>query len=186
MKGEGEAKEWQGDSHLRLLGHLNECEIVALGLFARWCILTTVRNKYYIATQYTYVGFPGGSVVKNPPASAGNTGDASSIPGSGRSPGGGNGNPLQYSFLENPMDRGAWQATVHGITKSQTWLGDWTQSTHTHISKHTCNESQPDVMSEVTYGGYSTNVDSDLPISPCSPIWSPLKMFETLQTLPHT
>ena len=59
-------------------------------------------------------------MVKNPPASAGNTGDASSIPGSGRSPGGGNGNPLQYSFLENPMDRGAWQATVHGVTKSQT------------------------------------------------------------------
>ena len=66
------------------------------------------------------MGFPGGSVVKNPPASAGNTGDASSIPGSGRSPGGGNGNPLQDSFLENPMDRGAWQATVHGVTKSQT------------------------------------------------------------------
>ena len=59
-------------------------------------------------------------MVKNPPASAGNTGDTSSIPGSGRSPGGGNGNPLQYSFLENPMDRGAWQATVHGVTKSQT------------------------------------------------------------------
>ena len=66
------------------------------------------------------MGFPGGSVVKSPPASAGNTGDASSIPGSGRSPGGGNGNPLQDSFLENPMDRGAWQATVHGVTKSQT------------------------------------------------------------------
>ena len=66
------------------------------------------------------MGFPGGSVVKNPPASVGNTGDASSIPGSGRSPGGGNGNPLQYSSLENPMDRGAWQAIVHGITKSQT------------------------------------------------------------------
>ena len=52
------------------------------------------------------MGFPGGSVVKNPPASAGNTGDMSSIPGSGRSPGAGDDNPLQY-FLENPMDRGA-------------------------------------------------------------------------------
>ena len=54
-------------------------------------------------------GFPGGSVVKNPPA---NVGDVGSISGSGKSPGEGNGNPLQYSCLGNPMDRGAWQATV--------------------------------------------------------------------------
>jgi len=53
-------------------------------------------------------------VVKNLPASAG---DPSSIPGLGRSPGGGNGNPLQYSCLRNPMDRGAWWATVHGVAK---------------------------------------------------------------------
>ena len=59
-------------------------------------------------------------VVKNPPANAGDTRDRGSIPGSGRSPGGGHGNPFQYSCLENPMDRGAWQATVHGVTKSQT------------------------------------------------------------------
>ena len=55
-------------------------------------------------------------VVKNPPAKAGNLRDAASIPGLGRSPGGGHGNLLQYSCLENPMDRGAWQATVHGVT----------------------------------------------------------------------
>ena len=61
-----------------------------------------------------------GSVVKNLPASTGASGDAGSIPGSGRSPGGGHGNPLQYSCLGNPMDRGAWWATVHGVTKSQT------------------------------------------------------------------
>ena len=60
------------------------------------------------------------SVVKNLPANAGDSGDAGSIPGWGRSPGGGNGNPPQYSYLKNPMDRGAWQATVHGISKSQT------------------------------------------------------------------
>ena len=54
------------------------------------------------------------SVVKNPPA---NAGDAGSVPGSGRSPGEGNANPLQYSCLENPMDRGAWQATVYWVTK---------------------------------------------------------------------
>ena len=61
-------------------------------------------------------GFPGGSVVKN---SSANPGDMGSFPGSGRSPGGGNSNPLQYSCLENSMDRGAWRATVHGVTKSQ-------------------------------------------------------------------
>ena len=63
------------------------------------------------------MGFPGGSVVKNPPA---NAGDAGLIPGSGRSPGVGNGNPLQYSCLGNPMDRRAWRAIVHGVTKS--WI----------------------------------------------------------------
>ena len=63
------------------------------------------------------LGFPGGSEVK---ASACNEGDLGSIPGSGSSPGEGNGNPLQYSCLENPMDRGAWWATVHGVGKSQT------------------------------------------------------------------
>ena len=61
-------------------------------------------------------------VLKNPPANAGYLRDASSIPGSGRSPGEGNGNPLQYSCLENPMDRGAWWATVHGVAKSRTRL----------------------------------------------------------------
>ena len=59
-------------------------------------------------------------MVKNVPADAGNTRDLGSIPGSGISPGEGNGNPLQYSCLENPVDRGAWQATVLGVAKSQT------------------------------------------------------------------
>ena len=63
------------------------------------------------------MGSPGGSVVKNLPA---NTGDESLIPGSRRSPGGGNGNPLQYSCLGNLMDRGAWWTTVHGVAKSPT------------------------------------------------------------------
>ena len=73
-------------------------------------------------------GFPGGSVVKkkkkkNPPANEYRrlAGDRGSSPGSGRSPGEGSGYPLQYSCLENPVDRGAWRATVHGVTKS------WTQ-----------------------------------------------------------
>ena len=59
-------------------------------------------------------------VVKTPPANAGDVRDLGLIPGSGRSPGGGNGNPFQYSHLENPMDRGVWQATVHRFTKNQT------------------------------------------------------------------
>ena len=73
----------------------------------------------YLTVLFSYVsitlGFPCGLVVKNPPA-----GDVGSIPGSERSPGGGNGNRLQYSCLENPMDRGAWRATIHGVTKNQT------------------------------------------------------------------
>ena len=59
-------------------------------------------------------------MVKNPPANAGDIRDGALIPESRSSPGGGQGNPLQYSCLENPMDRGAWWATVHGIAKSQT------------------------------------------------------------------
>ena len=61
-------------------------------------------------------------MVKNLPANAGNISDAGSIPGLGRSPGGGHGNPLHYSSLENPMDRGAWQATVHSVAQSETQL----------------------------------------------------------------
>ena len=63
-------------------------------------------------------------MVKNLPTNPGDSGDLGSIPGSGRSPGGGNGNPLQYSGLENPMDRGTWWATVHGVAKSWTCLSD--------------------------------------------------------------
>ena len=61
------------------------------------------------------MGLLGGSVVKNLPANAGDVGKVGSIPGLGRSPGEGNGNPHQYSYLENPTDGGAWQATVHGL-----------------------------------------------------------------------
>ena len=67
------------------------------------------------------VGFPGGSALKNPLANAEHVG---LIPASGRSPGEGNGNPLHYSCLENPMDRGAWQVTVHGVANGWTQLSD--------------------------------------------------------------
>ena len=69
------------------------------------------------------MSFPVGSEVKG---SACNAGDLGSIPGSGRFPGEGNGTPLRYSCLENPIDGGAWWATVHGVTKSQTRLSDFT------------------------------------------------------------
>ena len=72
-------------------------------------------------TMMIIKGFPGGSVLKNPPA---RSGDPGSIPGSGRSPEEWNGYPLQYSCLENPMDRGAWQTTVHGVPKSWIRLSD--------------------------------------------------------------
>ena len=87
------------------------------------CCLWSFESRE--ATQFHW-GFPYSSAVKNLLA---NVGDARSvdsglISGLGRSPGEGHGNSLQYSCLENPMDRGAWQATVHGLTKSQTRLGD--------------------------------------------------------------
>ena len=75
------------------------------------------------------MGFPGGSEVK---ASAWNSGDSGSIPGSRRSPGEGNDNPLQYSCLGNPMEGGAWWDTVHGVTKSLIGLNDITFTVLTH------------------------------------------------------
>ena len=69
-------------------------------------------------------GLPGGTVVKNLAASVGDARDAGLIPGLRRYPGGGNRNSLQYSCLENPMDKGAWQAIVHWVSKTQTQLSD--------------------------------------------------------------
>ena len=79
-----------------------------------------IHYRYIYKAQDTRYRFPSGAVVKTLPANAEDTGDVGLIPESGRSPGEGNGTPLQYACLENPMDRGAWQATVHGVTKSQT------------------------------------------------------------------
>ena len=78
------------------------------------------QTLHFIAI-FTVQGFSGGSDGKG---SAYNAGDLALIPGSGRSPGEGNGNPLQYSCLENSMDRGAWQTTVLGVAKSWTWLSN--------------------------------------------------------------
>ena len=89
-------------------------------------ILTNINIHIYVVLLlilyiyiHIYVGFPGGSSGEEPPCQhRGHS--AGSIPGLGRSPGGGHGNLLQYSCLENPMDRGAWRATVHGVAKSLT------------------------------------------------------------------
>ena len=80
-----------------------------------WVSLVESRNR-------SPQGFPGSSVVKSPPAKAGDIRDMGSVAGSGRSPGGGSGSPHQYSGLENPMDRGVWQATVHRVAQSRTRL----------------------------------------------------------------
>ena len=79
------------------------------------------KSSLYILVIRPILGLQGGSVVKNLLVNAGDTG---SIPGSGRSSGGGNGSPLQYSCLGNPIDREAWWATVHGVTKSRKWVSD--------------------------------------------------------------
>ena len=80
-------------------------------------------TRLIIAAMYMHFqGFPDGASGKEPLANAGDIRDVGSIPGSGRSPGEGHGNPLQYSCLENPMDRGAWQAIVHRVAKSWTRL----------------------------------------------------------------
>ena len=80
------------------------------------------------------VYIPGDSVVKYLPTNVGDTRDASLIPGSGSSPGVGNSNPLKYSCLENPMDRGACWVTVHGVSKNQTRLSKWEHRRHVSIN----------------------------------------------------
>ena len=75
--------------------------------------------EFYL-NKAVYWSFPGGTVVKNPPTNAGDTRDTDSVPVWGRAPGRGNGNGFQYCCLKNPMDGGAWWATVHGVAKSQT------------------------------------------------------------------
>ena len=82
---------------------------------------TLISSKISVLGLEELLGFPSSS---NGKASTCNAGDPGSIPGSGRSSEKGNGNPLQYSCLENFMDRGAWWAMVHGVAKSQTWLND--------------------------------------------------------------
>ena len=107
--------------------------LIYLKWIFQFCLNSCIRHTTLIALLLNswlklYWGFPGSSVVRNLPANSGDEGDTGSILESERSPGGENGNPLQFSCLENPMNRGAWWVTVHGVTKSQTWL----------VTEHTC------------------------------------------------
>ena len=101
-----------------------------------WVHIHTHTHTHILS--HTHISFirasQGALVVKNLPGNAGDTRDEGPIPGLGRSPGGGHGNPLQYSCLENSMDRGAWEATVHGTAKSQTQLSGL--CTHTICWEH--------------------------------------------------
>ena len=95
------------------------------------------------------LGFPGGIVIKNPPAKTRDARDMGLIPGSQRSPGVGNGNPLQYSCLENSMDRGAWWSIVHWVSKSKTLLTEISmcvmEHTHTHTHTHILSENTKEI-----------------------------------------
>ena len=91
--------------------------------------ISTCFISAFYGMHYHPLGFPGGTVVKNLPT---NAGDTSWIPGSGRSPGGRNGYPLQYSCLQNPMDRGAWHFTVHEVAEADT-----TEHSHMHAPPST-------------------------------------------------
>ena len=99
------------------LNHWTTREVPDISIFLlfRKIIVCTIR----------LMGFPGGTMVMTPPANAGDERGAGSVPGWRRSLGEGNGNPLQYSCLENSMDRGACLATVYGVAKSRTWLSGW-------------------------------------------------------------
>ena len=96
----------------------------------RMIILIRLNGKpFNLQSLHNLAGFPGSSDDKE---SACNVGDPGLISGLGRPPGEGNGNPLQYSYLENPMDRGAWRATVYWVAKRQTQLSNY----HTHLHNH--------------------------------------------------
>ena len=107
--------------------------------------ITDFQGGDYSSLRIQMVGsFPGGSEGK---ASACNAGDLDSIPGSGRSPGEGNGTPLQYSCLENPMDGGTWWATVHGVAKSRIQLSDFTFTSLSLIRQGPATKTSPQLIS---------------------------------------
>ena len=109
------------------------CRVNNMNLWSWKCVACTIKHTYgkqIFIYLISINGLPSYSVLKNLPANAGDAGDTGSISGSGRSPGGGNGNTFQYSRLDKSMDRGAWWATVHGVTWNQTQLSIWACTMH--------------------------------------------------------
>ena len=104
---------------LQYSGLENSMDCIVHGVAKSWTRLSDFH--FHLGVRW---GFPGGSEVKNLPVSAGDTGVIGATPGSRRPSGEGDGHPLQCSWLENPMDGGAWRARVHGVAKSQTRLSD--------------------------------------------------------------
>ena len=133
----GEGWEWSTQDHRYSRRAFTGMEFKATGKGSllnspnHWCLHHLMQISEFLASPHSQVAL----LVKNPPADAGDIRDMGSIPGSGRSPGGGHGNPLQYFCLENPMDRGAWWATVHGVAKSCA-----------QVSTHTCTHSNSGVI----------------------------------------
>ena len=137
------------------------CWLFALG--ARWSLWKKGCWYWFLKAPKTGAGFPCGSVVKNLPGNAGGTRDKGSVPGLGRSPGVGNGNPLHYFSLKNPMDRVAWWATVHSIAES-----DMTEAT-----EHACRRRGQLTGKNSRGSGWNTNtllqgtLSDSLKSSPC-------------------
>ena len=130
------------------------------------CLSMCCINRHRGMVRTTHLsGFPGGTGGKESACHAGDVRDEGSIPGSGRSSGGGHGNLLQYSCLENPMDRGAWQATVHRATNSQTRLKRL--STHTHVpTYHHISKFQVPYAADVIEGNRDLDQAVSLGLTP--------------------
>ena len=121
------------------------------------------------------MGLPSGSMGKESTCSAGNTGDAGSIPGLGRSPGEGNGNTLQYSCLENPMDKGAYRSIAWLVKKSQTRLNDYIH-THTHTHTQITSEKNQRISQQRGGGNYRKKLGAQTSRELCSS--GPSKAFQ--------
>ena len=112
-----------------------------------WVLITIIFCCFFTTSDASQAA----QVVKNPPARAGDLRDVGSTPGSGRSPGGGHGETLQCSCLENPMDRGAWRATVHGATKNQTRLKGLSTHVPLMVTK-SCNDEDSFILLQNCFG----------------------------------
>ena len=117
-------------------------------LLSTYSVLARLLHHLIESTLNTHGCFPGGLVVRNLPANAGDTG---SIPGSRRSPGAENSNPIQCSCLGNPTDRGAWWATVHRVAKTRTQLSDWAYTYTRDLNpEHVRNSYNPVIKRQIT------------------------------------